>query len=109
MLPKPATPHIRGSMTPWTKAQASAASTALPPARRMSAPASAASGCGAVIIALAWGTAGSLVSSLSAVAGFGLAIAHPRSPAPYLETMPHLTYGRKNYLVEMGGQKAAVG
>src|SRR3981189_3565044 len=109
MLPKPATPHIRGSMTPWTKAQAIAASTALPQARRISAPASAASGCRAGITALAGGTAGSLVSSLSTVAGFGWAIAHPRSPGRYLETMPHLASGRKDYLVEMMVEKAAVG
>src|ERR1700687_1949153 len=50
-LPKPATPHIIGSTTPCTSAQAIAASTALPPDLKMSAPASAASGCGATIIA----------------------------------------------------------
>src|SRR5215831_6562040 len=50
-LPKPAMPHMNGSTTPWTSAHAMAASTALPPALRMSAPASAASGCGATIIA----------------------------------------------------------
>ncbi len=50
-LPKPASPHIIGSTTPCTSAQAIAASTALPPALRMSAPASVASGCAATIIA----------------------------------------------------------
>src|SRR5258705_10018628 len=44
-------PHIRGSTTPCTKAQAIAASTALPPAFRISAPASVASGWAATIIA----------------------------------------------------------
>src|SRR5262245_7407332 len=50
-LPKPAMPHIIGSTTPCTSAHAIAASTALPPASRMSAPASVASGCAATIIA----------------------------------------------------------
>src|SRR6266849_7169438 len=50
-LPKPAMPHINGSTTPCTKAQAIAASTALPPAFRISAPASVASGWAATIIA----------------------------------------------------------
>src|SRR5260370_7755138 len=50
-LPKPARPHISGSTTPCTSAQAIAASTALPPALKMSAPASVASGCAATIIA----------------------------------------------------------
>src|SRR5262245_2710597 len=49
--PKPAMPHIIGSTTPCTSAQAMPASTALPPSRRASAPASVASGCGATIIA----------------------------------------------------------
>src|SRR5258705_3519014 len=44
-------PHIRGSTTPCTKAPAIAASTALPPAFRISAPASVASGWAATIIA----------------------------------------------------------
>src|SRR5258706_15239844 len=43
--------HIRGATTPCTKAQAIAASTALPPAFRISAPASVASGWAATIIA----------------------------------------------------------
>ncbi|MGI4953890.1 MAG: hypothetical protein ACRYGM_18965 [Janthinobacterium lividum] len=47
MAPKPPTPHICGSTTPWLKAQAMAASTALPPARSISTPASTASGCAA--------------------------------------------------------------
>src|SRR5262245_50809490 len=51
-LPKPAIPHISGSTTPCTSAQVIAASTALPPAFRIRAPASTASGCGATIIAL---------------------------------------------------------
>src|SRR5262245_20757174 len=49
-LRKPAMPHIIGSTTPCTSAQAIAASTALPPAFRISAPASFASGCAATII-----------------------------------------------------------
>ena len=53
-LPKPAMPHISGSTTPCTKAQASAASTAFPPAFRISAPASTASGWAATIIARLW-------------------------------------------------------
>jgi hypothetical protein len=43
-------PHINGSTTPWTSAQAIAASTALPPDFKISAPASVASGCAATII-----------------------------------------------------------
>ena len=43
-LPNPAMPHIWGSTTPATRAQATAASTALPPARSASTPASTASG-----------------------------------------------------------------
>src|SRR5690606_11716848 len=54
-LPKPAMPHISGSTTPCTKAQAMAASTALPPVRSTRAPASTASGCGATIMLLAMG------------------------------------------------------
>ena len=50
-LPKPAMPHIMGSTTPWAKAHAMAASTAFPPALRISAPASVDSGCAATIIA----------------------------------------------------------
>ncbi len=50
-LPKPAIPHIIGSTTPWTNAHAMAASTALPPAFKISAPASVDSGCAATIIA----------------------------------------------------------
>ena len=46
MQPMPAMPHICGSTAVCTSAAATAASTTLPPARRMSAPASAASGCG---------------------------------------------------------------
>src|SRR6478752_403031 len=49
--PKPAMPHICGSTTPCTSAQAMPASTALPPSRSTSAPASVGSGCGATIIA----------------------------------------------------------
>src|SRR5437868_12740904 len=45
-VPNPAMPHISGSTTVWANAQATAASAALPPARRISMPASAASGCG---------------------------------------------------------------
>src|SRR6185369_4299295 len=40
-------PHIKGSTTPCTKAQAIAASIALPPWRSTSTPVSTASGCGA--------------------------------------------------------------
>jgi hypothetical protein len=40
-------PHICGSTTVCTTAQAIAASTALPPRFKASAPASTASGCGA--------------------------------------------------------------
>src|SRR4051812_41711572 len=47
MLPKPPSPHCKGSTTPCTRAAATAASTAPPPARSTSAPASAASGWGA--------------------------------------------------------------
>jgi hypothetical protein len=43
-------PPICGSTTPWTNAAVTAASTALPPRRRTSAPLSAASTCGATII-----------------------------------------------------------
>ena len=50
MLPKPAMPAIIGSTTPWTSAQAMAASTALPPPWSISAPASTASGWGATIM-----------------------------------------------------------
>ncbi len=50
IAPKPPMPHICGSTTPWLKAQAMAASTALPPRRRISAPTSAASGWAATII-----------------------------------------------------------
>src|SRR5258708_11839796 len=44
----PPTPLIAGSTTPIAKAVATAASTALPPARSISSPAAAASGCMAV-------------------------------------------------------------
>ena len=47
-------PHICGSTTPCTSAQAMPASTALPPSRNTSAPASVGSGCGATIIACFW-------------------------------------------------------
>jgi gamma-glutamyltranspeptidase len=50
--PTPALPHRCGSTTVCTSAQAMPASTALPPSRRMSAPASVGSGCGATIIAI---------------------------------------------------------
>src|SRR5262245_17698324 len=43
-------PVICGSTTPCTSPQATAASTALPPARSASTPASTASGCGATTI-----------------------------------------------------------
>src|SRR5438132_10475008 len=56
ITPQPPSPHIIGSITPWTKAVATAASTALPPARSTSRPASAASGCGQTIIPLPRGT-----------------------------------------------------
>src|SRR4029453_1625115 len=48
--PKPAMPVIIGSTTPAVSAQAMAPSTALPPARMTSAPASVDSGCAAQII-----------------------------------------------------------
>src|SRR5256885_13842671 len=54
ITPHPPSPHIMGSITPCTKAVATAASTALPPARRTERPASAASGCGQTIIARRW-------------------------------------------------------
>src|SRR2546430_1748614 len=47
----PPSPLVVGSTTPIANAAATAASTALPPSRRMRAPTSAASGCSAVIIA----------------------------------------------------------
>src|SRR5438309_803985 len=50
MTPQPPIPHIMGSITPWTKAVATAASTALPPDRRTERPTSAAWGCGQTII-----------------------------------------------------------
>ncbi len=50
-VPKPAMPHISGSTTVWASAVATAASTALPPARRMSMPDSAASGWGQTTMA----------------------------------------------------------
>src|SRR5512144_863152 len=50
-LPNPPMPHISGSTTPCTNAHAIAASTALPPALRISAPASVDSGWAATIIA----------------------------------------------------------
>src|SRR6266478_2331967 len=46
-LPNPASPDISGSTTVCMIAQPIAASTALPPSRRTSTPASTASGCGA--------------------------------------------------------------
>src|SRR3954469_11621454 len=56
-------PHISGSTTVCTKAAAMAASTALPPARIASMPASAASGCGATTMPLS--NTGSLIDSSS--------------------------------------------
>src|SRR3954447_16763996 len=53
MHPIPAIPHICGSTTVCTSAAVTAASTTFPPPCSMSAPASAASGCGAEIIP--WG------------------------------------------------------
>ncbi len=47
----PPSPLVVGSTTPIANTAATAASTAFPPSRRMRAPASAASGCSAVIIA----------------------------------------------------------
>src|SRR5579859_7668459 len=47
----PPRPLVVGSTTPIANAAATAASTALPPSRRIRAPASAARGCSAVIIA----------------------------------------------------------
>ena len=52
IVPKPATPHMSGSTAVCASAQATAASTAFPPSRSTSAPASAASGCGALITPL---------------------------------------------------------
>jgi hypothetical protein len=47
----PPSPLVVGSTTPIANAAATAASTAFPPSRRIRAPASAARGCSAVIIA----------------------------------------------------------
>ena len=47
----PPRPLVVGSTTPIANIAATAASTAFPPSLRMRAPASAASGCSAVIIA----------------------------------------------------------
>src|SRR5215469_11237208 len=52
ITPEPPMPHIIGSITPCTSAVVTAASTALPPPRSTSRPASAATGCGHTIIAL---------------------------------------------------------
>src|SRR5262245_52980497 len=52
-LPNPPIPPMNGSTTPCTKAVAIAASIALPPARKTSAPIAAAAGCGATTIPFA--------------------------------------------------------
>src|SRR5579883_2545334 len=49
--PKPATPQLKGSSTPWAKAVVTAASTALPPCSSTATPISTAVACGATIIA----------------------------------------------------------
>src|SRR5690349_18414284 len=67
----PPMPHISGSTTPWVRAQASAASSALPPAASRMAPASAASGCGATTMARGAGRRRG---------GFGMAMVLPSGP-----------------------------
>src|SRR5258708_20000030 len=52
ITPAPPMPHIIGSTTPCTRATVTAASTALPPARRTACPASAATGWGQTTIPL---------------------------------------------------------
>src|SRR5438309_9994968 len=51
IIPLPPIPHIWGSTTPWQNAVVMAASTAFPPCRSTSRPASAARGCGQTIMA----------------------------------------------------------